>query len=81
MILARDERIFLIILAVNLVVALVYLLGGILFVVPVQAEDEEEKEVLHDNRRTYLLRFLVMLLCPVIGPLFFFMAIISLKQN
>ena len=72
MILARDERIFLIILAVNLVVALVYLLGGILFVVPVQAEDEEEKEVLHDNRRTYLLRFLVMLLCPVIGPLFFF---------
>ena len=38
MILARDERIFLIILAVNLVVALVYLLGGILFVVPVQAE-------------------------------------------
>lgn len=72
MILARDERIFLIILAVNLVVALVYLLGGILFVVPVQAEDEEEKEVLHDNRRTYLLRFFVMLLCPVIGPLFFF---------
>ena len=44
MILARDERIFLIILAVNLVVALVYLLGGSLFVVPVQAEDEEEKE-------------------------------------
>lgn len=72
MILARDERIFLIILAVNLVVALVYLLGGILFVVPVQAEDEEGKEVLHDNRRTYLLRFFVMLLCPVIGPLFFF---------
>lgn len=74
MILARDERIFLIILAVNLVVALVYLLGGILFVVPVQAEDEEEKEVLHDNRRTYLLRFFVMLLCPVIGPLFFFIS-------
>lgn len=75
MTLARDERIFLILLVVNLLIALLYLLIGILVIVPVRAaaEDEEGKEVLHDNRRTYLLRFLVMLLCPVIGPLFFFM--------
>lgn len=73
--LARDERIFLIILAVNLLVSLVYLLVGIFVAVPAQsaAEDEEvQGGWLHDNRRTYLLRFLVMLLCPVIGPMFFF---------
>ena len=75
MILARDERIFLIVLLVNLVVALVYLLAGALFIVPAHAAatDREKEEFLYDNRRTYLLRFLVMLLCPVIGPLFFFM--------
>lgn len=74
MTLARDERIFLIILVVNLIVSLIYLLIGILFIVPVQsaAEDEEGKEVLHDNRRTYLFRFFVMIMCPVIGLLFFF---------
>lgn len=72
--LARDERIFLIVLAVNLVLSLVYLLVGILFLVPAHAAaKEEDAEILYDNRRTYLLRFLVMILCPVIGPAFFFM--------
>ena len=72
--LARDERIFLMILAVNLIVSLVYLLVGILFLVPAHAAaKEEDAEILYDNRRTYLLRFLVMILCPVIGPAFFFM--------
>lgn len=76
MTLARDERNFLMILLVNLIVSIAYLLAGSLIVVPARsaAEDEEGKEVLHDNRRAYLLRFFVMILCPVIGPLFFFMA-------
>lgn len=77
MTLARDEKIFVIILGVNLIISLVYLLAGIFIIVPARsaAEDgEENAEILHDNRRTYLLRFLVMLLCPVIGPLFFAMA-------
>lgn len=75
MTLARDERIFLIVLLVNLAVALAYLLAGVLFLVPARAAaaGEEKGESLYDNRRTYLLRFLVMILCPVIGPLFFFM--------
>ena len=75
MTLARDERIFLTVLLVNLAVALVYLLAGVLFLVPAHAAaaGEEKGEALYDNRRTYLLRFLVMVLCPVIGPLFFFM--------
>ena len=76
MTLARDERIFLIILIVNLIVAVLYLLAGIFFLVPAHAAvcDEEKTEPLYDNRRTYLLRFIVMLLCPVIGPLFFFVS-------
>ena len=74
MTLALDERIFVIILIVNLIVSLVYLLAGILFLVPAHAavEDKDGAEVLYDNRRTYLLRFIVMILCPVIGPAFFF---------
>ena len=68
----RDEYIFLIILLVNLIVAVVYLLAGALLVVPAHAVvAEKDKEVLFDNRRTYLIRFIVMLLCPVIAPLFF----------
>ena len=68
----RDEYIFLIILLVNLNVAVVYLLAGVLLVVPAHAVvAEKDKEVLFDNRRTYLIRFIVMLLCPVIAPLFF----------
>lgn len=76
MTLARDESIFLMILLVNLIVAVVYLLAGILLAVPARSamEDEEGKEKLFDNRRTYVLRFMVMILCPVIGPMFFLAA-------
>lgn len=78
MTLARDERIFLIILLANLIISLLYLLSGILIAVPArqaaaQEEGKGKTEVLYDNRRTYLIRFLVMLLCPVIAPLFFCM--------
>lgn len=59
---------------VNTIVAVLYLLIGILIMVPIRNRKREgEIERLHDNRRTYLLRFIVMLLCPVVGPLFFFM--------
>ena len=72
--LAADERIFLIILFVNLIISLLYLLAGILIVTTRNAvEDESPAEALRDSKRTYFLRFLIMLLCPVVGPLFFFM--------
>ena len=76
MTLAKDEIVFLTILLVNLVVALLYFLAGILFLVPAKEAvgREEGEEIQYDNRRTFLLRFLVMLLCPVIGPLFFFLS-------
>ncbi len=69
MMLARDEYIFLIILLVNLIVSVIYLLAGVFVLVPAHAlaADEEQEERLYDNRRTYLIRF------TVIVPLFFFM--------
>ena len=36
-----------------------------------ERQDKDEAEYLHDNRRTYLIRVIVMVLCPIIGPLFF----------
>ncbi len=68
----RDQYIFLIILIVNLVVSVIYLLAGIFLIVPARSVTaEKDSEILYDNRRTYLIRFIVMLLCPVIVPLFF----------
>lgn len=73
MTLTRDEYIFLIAVIINTIIAILYLLIGILIMVPVRNRKREgEAERLHDNRRTYLLRFIVMVLCPVVGPLFFF---------
>lgn len=67
-----SESFFVIVFLVNAVVAVLYLLIGILIVVPIRnRKREDEAERLHDNRRTYLLRFIVMLLCPIVGPLFF----------
>ena len=75
MTLARDEYIFLMILAVNLTVSVIYLLAGILIAVPRRAAlaEENHTEVLYDNRRSYVIRFIEMLLCPVLVPLFFLM--------
>lgn len=73
MTLTRDEYIFFMIVIINLIVAVLYLLTGIFILVPVRNRKKEgQEERLHDNRRTYLLRFIVMILCPVVGPLFFF---------
>lgn len=73
MTLTGDEYAFLIVVIINTIIAALYLLIGILMMVPIRnRRKEEETERLHDNRRTYLLRFIVMILCPVVGPLFFF---------
>lgn len=71
--LTREERLFVLLFLINLLVAVIYLLVGIIVVAPARMRKEREagEEVTHDNRRTYLLRFVVMVLCPVIGPLFF----------
>lgn len=67
-----NEIIFLIVLVVNAFIAVIYLLWGILIVVPAKEQQtEKEWERLFDNRRAFLIKFLIMLLCPVIGLLFF----------
>lgn len=56
-------------------IAVIYFLVGILIMVPVRGrKKKEEAERLRDNRRTYLIRFIVMLLCPVFGIVFFFVS-------
>lgn len=67
-----SRYIFLIVVLVNALIAVIYLLWGILLVVPIkERKTEKEWERMFDNRRAFLIKFFVMLLCPVIGPLFF----------
>lgn len=73
--LTRDEWIFLIVLVVNALIAILYLLWNTVIIVSAKsAKSRKKEEPLHDNRRTYLIRFLIMLMCPVIGPLFFLLS-------
>ena len=75
MTLSREEQIFLLVLIINTVIAVIYFLVGILIMVPVRGrKKKEEAEWLRDNWRTYLIRFIVMLLCPVFGIVFFFVS-------
>ena len=68
-----SERGFVLLWLLNLLVSVIYLLVGALVISPMRTRKERKAkaEVCHDNRRTYLLRFLVMVLCPLVGPLFF----------
>ncbi len=73
---------FLILWLLNLLAAVVYLLLGALVVSPMRTRKERKAkvEVRHDNRRTYLLRFVVMVLCPVVGPLFFLLSYVLFRM-
>ena len=72
MTLTWEEKIFVLVWIINLIVAVIYFLWGGIVVVSARSRGRRrEVEFLHDNRRTYLIRFIVMILCPVIGPLFF----------
>lgn len=72
-----DERIFLIILILNLIVALLYLFIGIMNVaLHDEMASNDPKEQMYDRRLVYFFRFCVMLLCPVIGPLYFLVSYI-----
>lgn len=69
---ANDAKIFGIVLIVNFLVAVLYFLIGIFVIVPFAGkEGEGEEKVCRDNRTAYGLKFVVMVLCPVVGPLFF----------
>lgn len=72
----REEYIFLGVLIVNLVLAIIYLLYGMLFAASSNEEKKKEREgrAYSDSRSTYVLRFIVMVLCPVVGIVFFCVA-------
>lgn len=75
MMLTKEESVFLLILVLNAVAALVYFLYGLFIAAPVKTlKRKGETEILRDNRRTYLIRSVVMVLCPVVGVLFFFVS-------
>ena len=68
----RAEYLFVIVWIINFIISVLYYLWGALFYVPArERQDKNEEEYLHDNRRTYLIRVIVMVLCPLVGPLFF----------
>ena len=68
----RAEYLFVIVWIINFIISVLYYLWGALFYVPAREhQDKNEEEYLHDNRRTYLIRVIVMVLCPIVGPLFF----------
>lgn len=69
-----NERVFLIVIFINAMTAVIYFLWGTMAVTTAKEQIKEKEERLFDNRRAYLLKFIVMLLCPVIGPLFFIAA-------
>lgn len=77
MILTREEFIFLIVLILNLLVTVAYYLWNTVFIVSLKSAKNSRKKtekVSYENRRTYLIRSVIMLICPVIGPLFFFLS-------
>ncbi|MEF2696235.1 MAG: hypothetical protein U0O03_15935 [Blautia wexlerae] len=73
----RDERVFLLMLFVNLLIAVIYFLWYMVFATIFGKK--RTKKYKKDNRRTHLLRFVVMLLCPVIGPLLFLLSYLIFK--
>ena len=73
----RDERDFLLMLFANLLIAVIYFLWYMVFATIFGKK--RTKKYKKDNGRTYLLRFVVMLLCPVIGPLLFLLSYLIFK--
>lgn len=72
MTLTREEHMFVMMLIINLIVAVAYLVCGVFIAVPVRKKENQEEEFLYDGRKTYIIRFVIMLLCPVVAPVFFF---------
>lgn len=66
-----NERVFLIVIVINALIAVIYFLWETLAVTTVKEQMKEKEERLFDNRRAYLIKLAAMILCPVIGPIFF----------
>lgn len=73
----EDKFAFLLLMAINFFVSVIYLLWKTVIVTNLRTK--KKKKSLVENKRTYWLRFMVMLLCPVIGPLFFLFSFLIIK--
>ena len=62
MTLTREEHLFVMILVINLAVAAAYLICGLFIAVPIRKKKNEEAEFLYDGRKTYIIRFFIMVL-------------------
>lgn len=73
---------FVILWIVNALIALVYLLVGIFLYVPAcDLKREQGEEIQYDNRRAFFIRFIVMVLCPVVGPGIFSVQLSDLQDG
>ena len=69
----RAEKLFVIIWIINLIIAVVYFLCGTFLYVPaMKRKDKDKEEYLHDSPKAFLIRMIIMILCPVVGLLYFF---------
>lgn len=77
---SHETLTFVVLWIVNAPIALIYLLIGALVYVPAcDLKQEQGEEVQYDNRRAFLIRFIVMVLCPVVGPAFFLCSYLLFK--
>lgn len=63
----REEKVIILIILINLFVTALYLLWG-LVIWPRQVE--KKKQEVEYNRTNYIIKAVVMFLCPLVGPLF-----------
>lgn len=71
----NSEKTFVIIWIINLVVAVLYFLAGTLLYVPAMKRKDKKQnkeEYLHDSWKAFFIRMVIMILCPVVGPVYFF---------
>ena len=67
------ELIFVLILLCNTLAAILYLVFGLLHYARQKKQEADAQEAFQkDGKPAYLIKFAVMLFCPVVGPLFFF---------
>ena len=69
MTMAYEEKLFGTMLLINLLAAVLYLLAGFFVIVP--SAEKKNEDGFRDKRAAFVLKFVVMVLCPVVGPLFF----------
>jgi len=73
----EDEKMFLLLLIINLLMSVIYLFWNTLIVRKIKKIRKGDRLI--ENKRTYCLRFAVMIFCPVVGILFFFFSWLILK--